>query len=381
MTFRPSVLPDRDNDILSTFTRSFERGRTLARQDALDRRATLEFEQRQEDRELDREDRILDFRLRAAQTPGISLLPGDTDEDQLRLQSALQGEAPVIRGPFPDMEMIIPPDVLDPSTPVLPEDFVSVGRGPGGGFVTFSETMRRAMEEDERTAEAAPGLARDEASLEASRNTIRALIAAGLLTNAAGEVIELADLPDNFDPDTIGDIIGRQEGGRQARLTRVSPTAPRAPTARDPERVTREARFTDDFEAQVRRELGDANDAFEELSDPENFRFRAQFETAEAREAAIELERPDENAIRRSILENFRLSRPANEREFIDERLRRLGVGGEDPPPGDPAAGIDQAADQALADAVADAPDPSQELIELGIDEVRAARILGLIGG
>jgi len=57
MTFRPSVLPDRDNDILSTFTRSFENARNLVRQDQADKRAQLLFSQQSRLREQQIEDR------------------------------------------------------------------------------------------------------------------------------------------------------------------------------------------------------------------------------------------------------------------------------------------------------------------------------------
>ncbi len=57
MTFRPSVVPDRDNDIISTFTRSFESARNLVRQDQADKRARILFEQQTTLRAQDIEDR------------------------------------------------------------------------------------------------------------------------------------------------------------------------------------------------------------------------------------------------------------------------------------------------------------------------------------
>ena len=72
MTFRPSVLPDRDNDILSTFTRSFERARQQRRADQADSRAQGEFEARQEDREAQRKDKILDANIAVSQDPTLS---------------------------------------------------------------------------------------------------------------------------------------------------------------------------------------------------------------------------------------------------------------------------------------------------------------------
>lgn len=67
MTFRPSVVPDRDNDIISTFTRSFESARNLVRQDQADKRARLQFEQETRSRERDIEDREFDAAVRSGQ--------------------------------------------------------------------------------------------------------------------------------------------------------------------------------------------------------------------------------------------------------------------------------------------------------------------------
>ena len=78
MTFRPSVLPDRDNDILSTFIRSFERARQLRRADQAESRAQAEFEARQEDREARREEQLFQTRLQVATDPSLTTLQDPT---------------------------------------------------------------------------------------------------------------------------------------------------------------------------------------------------------------------------------------------------------------------------------------------------------------
>lgn len=72
MTFRPSVLPDRDSGIIGTFTRAFERTRGLLAQDAADRRAQEAFDTEQRGREADIESSLLESRLRIAEDPGLS---------------------------------------------------------------------------------------------------------------------------------------------------------------------------------------------------------------------------------------------------------------------------------------------------------------------
>jgi hypothetical protein len=71
MTFRPSVLPDRDNDIISTFTRSFERARNLVRADQANAREQKAFEQESRLRAFDIEDREFDAAIRQTQ-PGVT---------------------------------------------------------------------------------------------------------------------------------------------------------------------------------------------------------------------------------------------------------------------------------------------------------------------
>ena len=73
MTFRPSVLPDRDNNLLSTFTRTFEATRQAIRQDQADRRANLEQESRLEERAFQREREEFAVRADIARDPTLQV--------------------------------------------------------------------------------------------------------------------------------------------------------------------------------------------------------------------------------------------------------------------------------------------------------------------
>jgi hypothetical protein len=84
VTFRPSVLPDRDNDILSTFVRSFERARQLRRADQADARANAEFTARQEDRQAARDESVFQQELEIARDPELSTGPESQSTRSLR---------------------------------------------------------------------------------------------------------------------------------------------------------------------------------------------------------------------------------------------------------------------------------------------------------
>ena len=257
----------------------------------------------------------------------------------LRLAQALGGtEGPTLpgtraQGGFVDPQQIaIPQDVLAEDTPVLERDAQTLGTGPGGRTVTFSQTLANRIQRENAVAGGeleeelgAPARGRDAAALQNRRDTITALIGAGLLTDADGNKVTLENLPPDFDPADIANIIGRQESGRQARATAQTPRAGTTPN-RDPERVVRSDRFTDDLEREVGRRFDEAQKEFEDLSNPLNFQARAG-RSAEELEG---LTAPDRGEIEQAVLQDFRRTRP-QDREFIDERGAR---GGSTPPPG-----------------------------------------------
>lgn len=141
MTFRPSVLPDRDNDILSTFTRSFERARQNRRADQADARAQAEHEARQEDREAAKQDRILEANLAVESDPGLSF----ANEFEIQQEGVGLNEVPT--GSRFTQALGPTRDVTRPG--------VEVGRGPGGRSIFRSEeaTQQGRREEVLREAE------------------------------------------------------------------------------------------------------------------------------------------------------------------------------------------------------------------------------------
>lgn len=78
MTFRPSVLPDRDNNLLSTFTRTFEATRQAIRQDQADRRANVEQQSRLDERAFTREREEFALRADIARDPELTTLQDPT---------------------------------------------------------------------------------------------------------------------------------------------------------------------------------------------------------------------------------------------------------------------------------------------------------------
>ena len=142
MTFRPSVLPDRDNDILSTFVRSFERARQLRRADQAASRAQQEHVARQEDREAQRQATILQSNLAVAADPALSFeqafevgqVPGTT---ATVTAEGADGRIPIASAVGPELTEV--------------ERGSSIGAGPGGREIFFSEEAgARAREDDAR---------------------------------------------------------------------------------------------------------------------------------------------------------------------------------------------------------------------------------------
>lgn len=160
MTFRPSVLPDRDNDVLSTFTRSFERARQQRRADQADARATAEFNARQEDREAQRQDRILQTNLAVAADPALQFQQGFDINQRGTTATVTQA------GEGPDAGRLLA-EAQGP-TLRLQEQGVEVGRGPGGQSIFRSETAAR---EGRREAILREAQLQDEAGGPARRRT------------------------------------------------------------------------------------------------------------------------------------------------------------------------------------------------------------------
>ena len=154
MTFRPSVLPDRDNDVLSTFVRSFERARQIRRADQADSRAEAEFNARQEDREAQRQDRILQTNLAVAADPALQFEREFETQQRGTTATVTAGDTGEVLG-----------EAQGP-TLTLQDRGTEVGRGPGGRPIFRSETAAR---EGRRTAVLDEARLQDEAGGPARR--------------------------------------------------------------------------------------------------------------------------------------------------------------------------------------------------------------------
>lgn len=131
MTFRPSVQPDRDNDILSTFVRSFERARQQRRADQADSRASAEFVARQEDREAQKQDRILQSNLAIREDPSLSFEQAFEVQQLPGTQARVTADAP--GGGREQIATARGPTLIETA------QGESVGTGPGGREIFFSE--------------------------------------------------------------------------------------------------------------------------------------------------------------------------------------------------------------------------------------------------
>jgi hypothetical protein len=150
VTFRPSVLPDRDNDILSTFVRSFERARQLRRADQADARASAEFTARQEDREAQKQDRILQTNLEVASRPELQFQRG------FEINQQLPGTRAQVTAETPGGGRQAIAEALGPDLQTTREvEGELVGRGPGGREIFRSEEagIQGRQEEQRRDLE------------------------------------------------------------------------------------------------------------------------------------------------------------------------------------------------------------------------------------
>jgi len=254
VTFRPSVLPDRDNDILSTFTRSFERARQLVRQDQADSRAKQQFELAQRERQQALEDRALDRETAIARDPSLSRR--NLTPEQAALANSLGAgadgvaQAPTLpgtrgQGGFVDPQQIaLPEDVLPAGTP---QDVQLIG-GPdqAGGQLTFSQTTgdvmrRRRLQEEAEFEETLPEARRAAGDRARTEESVEALLGLGALTDPrTDEPIPPGTITD---PELAADLIEQERAARfsQSRGVAVAGTPrPRAPgtgTSRTPEQI------------------------------------------------------------------------------------------------------------------------------------------------
>jgi hypothetical protein len=151
MTFRPSVVPDRDNDIVSTFTRSFERARNLVRQDQADVRERKAFDLEQRVRTQALEDREFEAGVRRGQ-PGVFRTDGGAGQagGAEPIAEALGAAGAVSPAFGPDLGAVreVAKGGVGVRTEPGPADAVDVG----GGFA-FSRRMQQEIEAGELLTE------------------------------------------------------------------------------------------------------------------------------------------------------------------------------------------------------------------------------------
>lgn len=212
MTFRPSVLPDRDNDVLSTFVRSFERARQLRRADQADSRARAEFTARQEDREAQKQATILQSNLAVREDPSLSF---DPDFEVQRLpgtQARVTADAP--GGGREQIASARGPTLIETARGER------VGEGPGGEDIFFSERAGEVGREQRAGREiAAERRLREPERREAAEATAQERTEIATALRSAGVAEE-----------EIVVLVRNPEDARQ-RLQSISAQAGRADTA------------------------------------------------------------------------------------------------------------------------------------------------------
>lgn len=241
MTFRPSVLPDRDNDILSTFTRSFERARQLVRQDQADRRAQQLHDLDVRERERAIEDREFQAAMELATTPGIETRTGArriTPQQQSIIEAFGRdrqgGVVDEVRAPRIGRfgRAVMPRELMPP--PGTAGDTRVVGER-GGQQVTFSQMMADRLRREREMAEAEfeetlPAGRRAAEDRRREEDTVRALLEADPLETGEGEDIPPESITS---PEIAMDLIEQQREARFARERGVAvATAPRTTNPR-----------------------------------------------------------------------------------------------------------------------------------------------------
>ena len=147
MTFRPSVLPTRDNTIIDTFTRTFNATQRAIAIDQANKRADRELDLRVEEAERRNEQAILASNLAIAQSPGLSFEQG-FGINQAGTTAQVTAETPGVAG---GRQVIAE---AEGPTLEVERPGVSVGQGPGGREIFFSLEAQRQGQEEQAIREA-----------------------------------------------------------------------------------------------------------------------------------------------------------------------------------------------------------------------------------
>ena len=147
MTFRPSVLPTRDNTIIDTFTRTFNATQRAIALDQANSRADREFAAKRQEQDLRNESAILASNLAVAQSPALSF-ENRFAINQDPTTATVTAETPGVSGGRTQIAEAVGP-ALQADQPG-----VAVGRGPGGQEIFFSlEAQRQEIEREAIDAE------------------------------------------------------------------------------------------------------------------------------------------------------------------------------------------------------------------------------------
>jgi len=147
MTFRPSVLPTRDNTIIDTFTRTFNATQRAIAIDQANTRADREFNAKRQEQDLRNESAILASNLAVAQSPALSF-ENRFAINQDPTTATVTAETPGVGGGRTQIAEAVGPTLQ------ADQPGVAVGRGPGGQEIFFSlEAQRQEIEREAIDAE------------------------------------------------------------------------------------------------------------------------------------------------------------------------------------------------------------------------------------
>jgi hypothetical protein len=375
MTFRPSVVPDRDNDIISTFTRSFERARNLVRSDQADRRAQSAFDLEQRVRTQALEDREFEAGVRRGQ-PGVFRTDGGAGqaggaEPIAQALGAAGAVSPALGPDFRGVREVAKGGVGVRTEPSGPADATDVG----GGFA-FSRRMQREIEagelrEEQEAAEVSPAAERGrlEQRLEGRRlrGEEREAEAAGLETQHSQANALRAQFPDELEgvADDVQVITqGRLLAQQALRATPTGAQAASAGTRRDQSRAAILSNFQRKLATATRTAAAERDPVLEEMA-------RRRGETLDTEIDRGEIMR---ETIRESAAAGDITAQEAqNLMGDVEAMLTESSATG-------PAGGIlTQSEIEAFAAAVEDLPaaERDAELRDLGLDDDAIKQILG----
>ncbi len=372
MTFRPSVVPDRDNDIVSTFTRSFERARNLVRQDQADVRERKAFDLDQRIRSQALEDREFEAGVKRGQAGVFRTETGGTGGAEPITQAL--GAAGATSPAFgPDLAPVreVAKGGVGVRTEPGPADAVEVGEG-----FAFSRRMQKEIEASDlltqqQAAEVSPAAEREglESRSEArrARGEERKLEAEATGREHSKANALRAQFPDELEG--ISDDVQVIEQGRllAQQALRSTPTGAQkasASTRRDQSRAAILSNFQRKLATATRTQAADRDPILEEMA-----RRRGETLDTEIDRGEIMRETIRESAAAGDITAQEAQGLMGDVEAMLTESSATGPAGGT----------LAQSEIEAFAAAVEDLPEAEREaeLRDLGLDEDAIKQILG----